>query len=89
MNRINCSVDCLNAVWPAFNHIVQLLSAHITHAAGDILSAILTQCFKDYFECACGVIVHIPVSGCDYRTGPLFRDTPDHSRCPMGGSHLI
>ncbi len=89
MNRISCSVDCLNAVWPAFNHIVQLLSAHVTHAAGNILSAILTQSSKDYFKCACGVIVHIPVSGCDYTTSSLFGDTRDNSWCPTGGTYLL
>ncbi len=89
MNRINCSVDCLNTVWPAFNHIVQLLSAHVSHAAGNILSAILTQCFEGYFKCACGVFAHIPVSGCDYTKSSLFGDTRDHSWCPTGGTHLI
>ncbi len=87
MHRINCSADCLYVVWPAFNHIVQLLSAYVTHAAGNILLAILTQCFKDYFECACDVFIHIPVSGFDYRTSPLFRDTRGHSWQASGSNY--
>ncbi len=61
INRIKCSVDNINIVWHAFNHTGQLLSAHVTHAVGDILSAILTQWFKGYFECAFGVFAHILV----------------------------
>ncbi len=76
MIRINCSIDCLNAVWHAVNY---MLSAHVTHAVGDILTAILTQCFKGYFECACGVFAHIPLSGCDYRASPLICDARENS----------
>ncbi len=53
--RINCSVDNIYIAWHAFNHIRQLLSAHATHAVGDILSSILNLCFKGYFKWACGV----------------------------------
>ncbi len=74
--RINCSVDCIYVVWHAFNHIGQLMLAHATQVVEDSLLAILTQCFKGYFKCACGVFAHKPLSGCDYRTS----DTRDHSR---------
>ncbi len=78
--RINCNVGCICVVWHAFNHIGQLLSAHLTHAAGDILSAVRTQCFKGYFKCACGLFAHILVSGCGYGTNLLFGDTREHNR---------
>ncbi len=78
--RINCSVDSINIVWHALNHTGQFLSAHVTHAVGDILSAILTQWFKGYFNCAFGVFAHILVCGCDYRICPLIGDTCRHSR---------
>ncbi len=78
--RINCSVDCIYVVWHAFSHIWQLMLTHATHAVGDNLLAILTQCFKDYFKCACGVFARKPLSGCDYGTSPLCGDTRDHSR---------
>ncbi len=64
------------------NHIGQLLSAHVTRAVGDILSAILTKFFKGYFECACGVFAHMYV--CDCRARCLSGDTRDDSRCPHG-----
>ncbi len=57
-----------------------MLSAHVTLAAEDILSVVLTECLKGYFKCACGVLAHILVSGCDYRASPLLGDTRDHSR---------
>ncbi len=56
------------------NCIGQLLSA-----VGDILSTMLTQCSKGYFQCACGVFAHIRLYGCDYRASPSFGDTRDHS----------
>ncbi len=33
-SRINCIEDGINAMWHAFDHTRQLLSAHVTHAAG-------------------------------------------------------
>ncbi len=66
--RLNCSVDFTYFVCHPFNHIGKLLSSHVIHAVGDILSAVLAQCFNGYFNCACGVFAHIPVSGCVYVT---------------------
>ncbi len=63
--RINCIIGCIKAMWHAFDHIRQLPSADVTHAAGKILSAILTQCFKNYSKCAFGTFAYIPVSDCD------------------------
>ncbi len=78
--RINCSDDCIYVVWHAFNHKGQLMLVHATHAVGECLLAILTQCFKDYFKFACGVFARKPLSRCDYRTSPLCGGTRDHSR---------
>ncbi len=64
-------------MWHAFNPIGQLLSAHVTHVDGDILSAIPAQCFNGYLKCPCDAFAHIPVSGCEYRTRPLFGDMRD------------
>ncbi len=60
--RINCIVGCINAMWHAFDHIRQLPSADVTHAAGKILSAILTQYFKCNLKFPCGAVAYIPVS---------------------------
>ncbi len=63
-SRINCSVDGIKSMWHAFDLTRQLLPAHVTHAAGGILSDFLTRCFKSYWKCEYGAFAHTPVSDC-------------------------
>ncbi len=74
MFNTKIGISCI--VWHTLT-LVNFLSVHVTHAVEGILSAFLTQSFKGYFKCVRDVFAHKPVSGCDFRTSPLFGDPHD------------
>ncbi len=77
------SVDYIKSMWHTFNHISELLPAHVTYGAGEIMSAVLTQCLKNYLKCAPSAFSHILVSDSDYRISSLFGDMCNHSRLQL------